>query len=249
MLYLGQVATVMDAEMLGVAVGWEQTKKVATDSQATIGRILDLRFDRPRSWIEAIVVAAQKGKAKEIAWVKAHDGIPWDGFKAKETGGIGHLFKQSQTATPAGIKAIFRCNRISEQVRIWDRNAIRGLTYITTDSGPQKNWRCKIGRAEEDVCRCGERGQNEAHIMKFRMVGSGKGRTLEAAEKDPEWCALCISVGIFARGIGATCYISIMNYRKRGVPGLTHGYGAETAHRLDHPAQLPLGCASPRHMP
>ena len=40
--YLGQVATVMDAEMLGVAMGWEQSKKVATDSQAAIGRIQGL---------------------------------------------------------------------------------------------------------------------------------------------------------------------------------------------------------------
>ena len=82
--YLGQVATVKDAEMLGVAMGWEKPKKVATDSQAAIGRILRLRLERPRSWIEEIVVAAQSGKEKEIAWVKTHDGIPgneYAGFK------------------------------------------------------------------------------------------------------------------------------------------------------------------------
>ena len=141
-LYLGEVATVMDAEMLGVAMGWEKSKKVATDSQASIGRIRKLRFECPRSWIEEIVVAAQSGKEKDIAWVKAHDGIPgndYADYKAKETGSIGRLLNQRQTATPAGIRAIFRSNRISEQVRTWDRNAIGGLTYVLTDRGPQKN--------------------------------------------------------------------------------------------------------------
>ena len=65
--YLGEVATVMDA---GIAMGWEQSKKVATDSQGVNGRIRELRFERARSWIEEVVIAVQKGNAKEIAWVK-----------------------------------------------------------------------------------------------------------------------------------------------------------------------------------
>ena len=172
-------------------MGWEQSKKVVTDSQAAIGRIQGLRFERPRSWIEEIVVAAQSGNEKEIAWVKAHDGIPgneYADYKGKETGSIGRLLNQRQTAT-TGIRAIFHSNRISKQVKTWDRNSVRGLTYITTDRGPQKSWLYRIGRAEEDKCKCGERGQNRAHIMKCKIVGDGKGTTLEAAGKDPEWCA------------------------------------------------------------
>ena len=85
--YLGQVATVLDAEMLGVAMGWAQSKQVAPDSQAAIGRILELRFDHPRSWIEEIVVAVQNGKEKEIAWVKAHDGVPGNEYADYKAGG------------------------------------------------------------------------------------------------------------------------------------------------------------------
>ena len=40
--YLWQVAAVMDAEMLGVAMWWENPKKVSTDSQTAIGRIVSL---------------------------------------------------------------------------------------------------------------------------------------------------------------------------------------------------------------
>ena len=122
-LYLGQVATVIDAEMLGVAMRWENSKKVATDSQAAIRRILSLRLRHPKSWIEEIVVAMQNGKEKEIAWVKSHDGIPgteYADLKATETGSIGRLLNQRQIPTPAGIRAIFHVNRISEQVKTWD---------------------------------------------------------------------------------------------------------------------------------
>ena len=169
--YLGQVATVIDAEMLGVAMGWEQSKRVLTDSQVAIGRAQGLKFERPRSQIEQIVVTAQSGKEKEIAWVKAYDGIPgneYAGDKAQETGSIGRLLNQRQTATPGGIRALFRSNRISTQVKTWDRNSLRGLTYITTDRGPQTNWLCRIGKAEEDKCKCRERGPNGAHIMKCK---------------------------------------------------------------------------------
>ena len=46
--YLGETATVMDAEMLGVAMGWSKAKRVATDSQGAIGRIEALRNDNPK---------------------------------------------------------------------------------------------------------------------------------------------------------------------------------------------------------
>ena len=47
--YLGITATVMDAEMLGIAMRWSKSTKVCTDSQGAIGRIMAMREDRARS--------------------------------------------------------------------------------------------------------------------------------------------------------------------------------------------------------
>ena len=55
--FLGRYATVMDAEMLAIAMGWELGKTVITDSQAAIGRIQNLQTARPKGWIEEWVVA------------------------------------------------------------------------------------------------------------------------------------------------------------------------------------------------
>ena len=46
--YLGTGATVMDAEMLGMAIGWSKSKQVATDSQGGIKQTMGMRDDRPR---------------------------------------------------------------------------------------------------------------------------------------------------------------------------------------------------------
>ena len=137
---------------------------------------MELRFDRPRAWIEERVVA---GQDKEIVWVRAHDGIPGN----ERRGGIGRLVNQRQTATTAGITAKFKCNRLSEQVKTWDRNAINGLAYIAPDRGPQRSWMYKIGKAEDDKCKCGREVQNAAHLMKCEEIGDGKGMTIEEGGK------------------------------------------------------------------
>ena len=107
--YLGTMATVMDAEMLGIAMGWSKQKKVATGSQGGIGRIMRMRDDRPRSWIEELVIKMQRG-GKEIVWVKAHSGIPgneYADYKAREAAYMGSSTHQPQTSTPAGIRQHF----------------------------------------------------------------------------------------------------------------------------------------------
>ena len=38
-MYLGEYATVMDAEMLGIALVWKHHSRVVTDSHGAIGRI------------------------------------------------------------------------------------------------------------------------------------------------------------------------------------------------------------------
>ena len=61
-------------------------------------------------------------------------------------------------------------------------------SYVVTDTDPLKWWLHKIGRAQDAECVCGERTQNAAHILQCKEVGDRKGRTLEEAEKDEEWC-------------------------------------------------------------
>ncbi|KAF8419091.1 hypothetical protein EV426DRAFT_712600 [Tirmania nivea] len=51
--YLGPPATVMDAEKLGVVRAWQAGRAVvALDTQGAIGRLRNLVFEQPRSWIE-----------------------------------------------------------------------------------------------------------------------------------------------------------------------------------------------------
>ena len=73
--FLGRYATVMDAEVLAIAMGWELGDKVITDSQAAIGRIQNLQLEPPKGWIEERVVRATTEGGNEIAWVKGHSGV------------------------------------------------------------------------------------------------------------------------------------------------------------------------------
>ena len=93
-------------------------------------------------------------------------------------------------ATPAGIRQAYQIHGVSEQVRDWDREALKGLTYITTGRGPTGSWLKTIGKTEEGRCGvCEERTlQNGAHLLSCSGVGDGKGRTLEEAAEDMEWC-------------------------------------------------------------
>ena len=47
-IFLERYATVMDVEMLAVAMGWEILDTVITDSQAAIGKIQYLELERPK---------------------------------------------------------------------------------------------------------------------------------------------------------------------------------------------------------
>ena len=69
--FLGRYTTVMDVEMLAIAMGWEIGDKVVTDSQAAIAidRIKSLEVERPKGWIEERVVGAAMGGGKMLAWV------------------------------------------------------------------------------------------------------------------------------------------------------------------------------------
>ena len=131
--YLGTMATVMDAEMLGIAIGWSNFTNAATDSKGGIGRTMEMKA---KSWIEELVVKMQATEEREIAWVKGHSGIPgngYAGYKAKEAPYIGSSTHQRQLCTPAGTRQEFHTSRLTKQVKAWNRNALQGLTYMETD--------------------------------------------------------------------------------------------------------------------
>jgi len=73
-IYLGDLATMMDAEILWIAVAWEEWyRTVASDSQAAIQKCLNLTSGTQgvRSWIgEKVLKAAKGGTTRELMWVK-----------------------------------------------------------------------------------------------------------------------------------------------------------------------------------
>ena len=103
----------MDAELLGIAMGWEISGTVATDSQAAIDRISQLQFLPPMGWVEERLVEAQLMGERRIVKVKAHPGVMGNelaDYKAKEAATIGKAMGWQEMATPAGIR---HANRIS----------------------------------------------------------------------------------------------------------------------------------------
>jgi len=67
--------------------------------------------------------------------------------------------------------------------------AIRGLTYMIMDKGPQASWLREIGKVEDGSCVCDEwTPQNAAHLYECPWVGDGKGRRREQLWEDEKWC-------------------------------------------------------------
>jgi len=72
----------------------------------------------------------------------------------------------------------------------WNRVALRGLTYLVTDKGPQRQWLEEMGKVDDPSCVCdGWTPQNAAHLMVCSWVGDGVGRSWEQAHEDEKWCA------------------------------------------------------------
>jgi len=205
-IFLGSFATVMDAEMVGIAGAgaWEEGyKTVASDSQAAIARCVNLAagIQEPRSWIDekAMKAAREAGTKLELMWVKGHSGVTGNeeaDRRAKETVMKGIWESRRSLSTPAGIRQTYPLFRREAQMK-WGREELRGLTYLHTDKGPMKAYLHMIGRAEDNLCSCGE-VQNAAHLMASGCVGGLK-RKWEDIWTDREFCA---KVGEFLKKEG-----------------------------------------------
>jgi len=73
-------------------------------------------------------------------WVKGHDGIEGNeraDARAKRVVEMGKRMHWPDIATPAGIRQAYRLHAGAPPHLRWSRQAIRGLTYMVTDKGPQ----------------------------------------------------------------------------------------------------------------
>jgi len=100
-------------------------------------------------------------------------------------------------ATPAGIRQAYPLYSRPPHMK-WNREELRGLTYLHTGQGPDAAWLHKTRKAEDPFCICGET-QNAAHLMEGGCVG-GKRRRWEEIWTDREFCAEVVK---FLSGRGA----------------------------------------------
>jgi len=191
-LYLGEWATVADAEEVGVMLAWENHSVVALDSQGVIQRIQNLQYTRPRSWVEEQLVKQMQEKPRVLMWVKGHNGTKGNeeaDRQARREVDMGYRLLKHDIAMPAGIKAEFPIYPRAPKHIGWNTRALKGLVHMVTDKGPQQQWLWEIGKSENPACVCdGWTPQNAAHLLDCPWVGDGKGRRTDGIWEDEEWC-------------------------------------------------------------
>jgi len=130
--YLGTMATVVNAEALGVSLGWEQHDIVALDSKGVIQRIQGLAHQQPRSWIEERLAIQMMKRPRTLIWVKGHDGAEGNEMadaRAKKEVGRGRRMHKPDIVTPAGIRQAYRLHGGTPAHLRWSRLAIRADIY------------------------------------------------------------------------------------------------------------------------
>jgi len=155
-LYLGTMATVADAEEVGMALAWEKSDMVALDSQGVIHRIRELMHQPPWSWIEEKLVGQMVERLRRLMWVRRHqdvEGNEGGDIRAKQEAWMGERMHGPDIVTPAGIRQAFPLHSKTPAHLKWSRDAIRGLRYLMTDEGPQRRWMKEIGKVGDEPRR------------------------------------------------------------------------------------------------
>ena len=148
--YLGQYATAMDAEMLGISLALESNyRTIALDSQAAITRTTQLYVEPARSWVELRVQKSLTTAPCTLMWVKGHSRVKGNedaDRRANLRAYGGRVTGKADIITPAGIRQDFPIHSKPKHLR-WTRKAVKGLTYVITDRGPLRRWLKIIGRS------------------------------------------------------------------------------------------------------
>jgi len=131
-------------------------------------------------------------RPRTLMWVKGHDGVEGNeraDARAKKEVKRGKRMHKPDIVTPAGIRQEYGLHAGAPAHLKWNRTAIRGLTYMITDKGPQAGWLKEIGKVDDASCPCdGWTVQNAAHLYSCPWVGDGRGRTRELIWGDEKWC-------------------------------------------------------------